>query len=254
MRPSKTTPGQPASQWFVTPKPNPSARLRLFCFPYAGGSVHLFRRWPALLPPSVELCAAQLPGRGSRFKERPFTQMGRMTEAVGEGILPLLNKPFAFFGHSMGAMLSFELARWLRRTRGVEPSHLFVSGRRAPHIPGAEEATYDLPEEEFIEETARLNGTPAEVLENRELMTMMIPILRADFEVCQTYGYAPEPPLSCPITAFCGLQDDEEDSEVMKPWREQTTGAFSLRLVAGDHFFIHTAEEQILRVIAQQWS
>lgn len=237
--------------WFARPRVNDAASVRLFCFPYAGGGATLFRTWPGDLPPFVEVFAAQLPGRGPRLSEPSFTRLTTMVEALAEAITPHLDRPFAFFGHSMGAMISFELARLLRSERRPQPAHLFVSGRRAPQWPEDSRRTYDLPEPEFVEELRRLSGTPREVLEHPELMQLMIPLLRADFAVCQTYEYVPGPPLGCPLTVFGGLED-ETTREQLEPWREQTTSAFELRMLPGNHFFINEAQRQVLHIIGQQ--
>ncbi|HEX8092144.1 MAG TPA: thioesterase domain-containing protein, partial [Blastocatellia bacterium] len=175
------------NKWVSFPKPRPKARLRLFCFPYAGGNTQIFRSWVNALPESVEACPIQLTGRAPRLMEKPFTRLLPLAHAIAEGMLPYCDKPFAMFGHSMGAMLSFEVARYLRSHSGAEPAQLFVAGRRAPHIPDTEPRTYNLPEPEFIEELRRINGTPQAVLDNEELMQLFLPVLRADFEVCQTY-------------------------------------------------------------------
>jgi medium-chain acyl-[acyl-carrier-protein] hydrolase len=212
----------------------------------------IFRTWLNVLPDSVEACPIQLPGRGPRLTQSHFTRLMPLAHAIAEGMLPYCDKPFAMFGHSMGAMLSFEVARYLRSRHGIEPAQLFVSGRRAPQVPDPEPKTFDLPEPEMIEELKRIKGTPEEVLENAELMQIVLPILRADFEVCQTYEYTPGEPLNCPITAFCGLADDEEDREKMEAWREQTTDDFSLRMLPGDHFFIHSSERAFLHLLARE--
>jgi medium-chain acyl-[acyl-carrier-protein] hydrolase len=238
--------------WFLTFKPNPRADIRLFCFPYAGGVATHFRSWPNTLPSFIEVVSAQPPGRGGRISEAPFMHLTPMVRVAAEVITPLLDKPFAFFGHSMGAMISFELARLLRNERGLEPIHLFVSGRGAPQVETPPQHTFELPDEEFIAELHRLNGTPREVLEHAELMQLMLPLLRADFSVSQTYQYTPDAPLSCPVTVFGGLMD-ETKREQLEGWREQTTSqAFSLRMFSGDHFFLHAAQTDILRIISQQ--
>ena len=241
-----------AKQWFVNYRPNPQAGLRLFCFPYAGGGAGIFRAWPASLPSYIEVYAAQLPGCGARIAEPPFTHISAMVESIADGLRPHLGKPFAFFGHSMGAIIGFELARLLRREDSPGPLHLFVSGHPAPQLPVDFRRTYDLPEQELIEELRRLNGTPPEVLAQPELMQLMLPILRADFEVCQTYECSPEPPLDCPVTVFGGTDDGETGRERLEPWREQTTAPFSLMMLPGDHFFLNGAQSQILRVVDQQ--
>jgi medium-chain acyl-[acyl-carrier-protein] hydrolase len=239
------------NNWFFSPKPNPTARLRLFCFPYAGGGAQVFWNWADHIPKEVEICLAQLPGRGARMMDAPYTQMSPLVESIARAILPYTDKPFALFGHSMGAIISFELARLLYRERALEPVRLFVSGCRAPQMRTTDHLTYDWPEAEFVEDLRRLNGTPQELLEHPELMQLILPLLRADFEMIQTYQYAAGQPLKCPITAFGGLQDYEVRREHLEGWREQTTDAFTFRLFPGDHFFIHSSQSLILRVLAQ---
>jgi medium-chain acyl-[acyl-carrier-protein] hydrolase len=225
--------------------------LRLFCFPFAGGGVTTFRTWRHRLPENVEICPVHLPGRGARSAEPPYSDLRKLVRSLADEITPHLDSPFAFFGHSMGALLSFELARHLRRTRGLEPSHLFVSGCRAPQVRNTEPPTYDLPEPEFIVELKRINGTPPEVFEHAELVQMMLPLLRADFSVCQTYSYLPEPPLSCHITAFGGIQDRDVSRAHLEGWGQQTTGNFRMGLFPGDHFFINTSQGQLLNRLAE---
>ena len=236
--------------WFTSQRPNAGARLRLFCFPYAGGGAAIYRLWPQSLPSEVEACMAQLPGRGTRLREEPFTNLDALVAAVAEAIAPLLDKPFALFGHSMGAMISFELARRLREQGQPQPSHLFISGRRAPQLPNDDPISYNLPDAELGQELLRLNGTPKEVLEHPELMELMLPLLRADFSVVETYDYRPGVPLDCPLTAFGGLRDAEVSREQLDAWREQTTGEFALRMLPGDHFFLSDAQAQTLLLSA----
>ena len=245
--PTRTT-----NQWFLQTKRNPQADIRLFCFPYAGGGTPIFRNWPLHLPASIDLYAAQLPGRGARLNDPPFTNLMPLVEGLAEAILPSLDKPFAFMGHSMGGMIAFELSRLLRDRYGIEPLQLFISGRRAPHVPETDSPTYDLPEDLFIEEVRRLNGTPREVLEHPELMEMMIPILRADFSICQTYEFRRDRPLGCPMAVFGGVEDTEVSREQLEAWREHTTGPFSLRLFPGDHFFVQTQQQLFLRALSQE--
>jgi medium-chain acyl-[acyl-carrier-protein] hydrolase len=191
-----------------------------------------------------------LPGRGNRLGEKPFSQLLPLVEAIAEAIVPYLDKPFAFFGHSMGALIGFELARCLRRQNKPLPSHLFVSGCRAPQVPDNDPATYDLPQEEFVRELQRLNGTPKEVLEHPELMHLFIPLLRADFSVCQTYSHAAEPAFNFPITVFGGLQDYESPRENLEPWSEHTFQNFKLRMLPGDHFFLNSSQPLLLQALS----
>jgi medium-chain acyl-[acyl-carrier-protein] hydrolase len=232
-------------------KPNPRARLRLFCFPYSGGAARAYRDWQTL-PPEIDVCAIELPGRGNRLREAPLNKMSPAVEVVGKEIISLLDRPYAFFGHSMGAIMGFEVARLLRRCGKRGPTHLFVSGHKAPQIPKPERCTYNLPDAELIEELQRLNGTPREVLEHPDIMQLMLPLLRADFECIQTYSYKHEPPLDCPITVFGGLSDPFISRETLEQWREQTTAGFSLRMFPGDHFFLNKEQADLLRVLAQE--
>jgi surfactin synthase thioesterase subunit len=238
--------------WLLSPQPNPRAGLRLFCFPYAGGSALIFRAWPAKLPPTVELVAVQPPGRGARLTEAPFTSMTALVEAAAEALLPQLDKPFALFGHSLGARLCFELTRFLRRFDRPQPSKLFVSGASAPQLPPLKEPIHDLPDNELIEALREFKGTPDEVLDNAELMQFMLPLLRADFKINESYVYRSEPPLDCPITAFGGAQDEEVSHERLEAWREQTRAGFLLRMLPGDHFFLHSSQELLLRELSRE--
>ncbi|HEX8185986.1 MAG TPA: thioesterase II family protein [Blastocatellia bacterium] len=238
------------SRWITTHRPNPRARLRLFCLPYAGGGTSIFYTWPDSLPPSIEVRPVQLPGRGSRLNERPFTEMGPLVRSLARAMLPYVDKPFAFFGHSMGALVSFELARQLCREYGLSPSHLFVSGCVAPQLTGSGKRTYALLDPEFVEELRHLNGTPRELLANEEFMSMMLPVLRADFMVCETYKYVNDIALDCPVTAYGGLQDYSVRCEDLEAWRCQSTGSFSMHMFRGDHFFLHTAQSLLLQALS----
>jgi medium-chain acyl-[acyl-carrier-protein] hydrolase len=242
-----------AGSWLSCFRRNPNAALRLICFPHVGSGANIFRAWPDGLPAAVEVCPIQLPGRERRVLEPAFNNLSLLVETVAPALIPYLDKPFAFFGHSMGAAICFELARHLRQTQNVEPIHLFVSGRQAPQL--REQGTktiYDLPEDAFLEELRRLKGTPEEVLQQPELMNFMMPMLRADFELIETYIYSVGPPLDCPITALGGTQDEEVSREDLEAWREQTTAHFSLHMLPGDHFFLHSAASLLLKILSQE--
>jgi surfactin synthase thioesterase subunit len=238
------------SRWFAGFKPNPEAKLSLFCFPYAGGGAPIFRNWANNLPSAVEVFPVQLPGRGSRLKESPCTDLSTLISLIAEGLAPYLTRPFVLFGHSLGAMIGFELIRKWQLEHGVQPIHQFVSGHRAPHISELPTITYNLPENEFIEELRRLKGTPGEVLDHPELMRLMMPMLRADFQIYETYDYVPGAPLNCSITAFGGLQDERVPREYLEGWRDQTSADFNMWMLSGDHFFVHTAESRLLQILS----
>lgn len=235
--------------WIARLKPNSQARIRLFCLPYAGGGALTYRTWADSLPSSVAVCAVELPGRGTRLREKPFTRMESLVQAIATALLPQLDEPFALFGHSMGAIVSFELARLLCQNYGISPVYLFVSGRRAPQIPHPKPPTYNLPEPAFLAELRRLNGTPKAVLENEELLQLLLPTVRADFEALETYIYRAQPLLECPIAAFGGLSDTETNIDNLEAWANQTTAAFSLQMLPGEHFFLSSAQSQVLRYL-----
>jgi surfactin synthase thioesterase subunit len=237
--------------WIAYRKPRPSSRMRLFCFPYAGAGALIFRTWQDGLPAEVEVCPVQLPGRGPRLMEPPFTQVAPLVEALTQALLPLLDKPFSFFGHSLGALVGFELARQLRRHYHLHPTRLFVSSAPAPHIRHRDLPIHTLPEVEFLAELHRLNGTPNELLEHKELMEIMVPLLRADFALYETYRCTPEPPLTCPLTAFGGLEDRKVSHGDLAGWRDQTSADFSLKMFPGDHFFLNTNQPLLLRALSQ---
>lgn len=241
-----------AAAWVSCPRPNPRATLRLFCLPYAGGGPQTYYKWWRGLPATVEVCAVQFPGRGSRLAERPFTALTSLVPVLGAALAPQLDKPFAFFGHSLGALLSFELARQVRRAYGRQPAQLFVSALAAPQQPRTRPPIHALPEREFLEEVRRLNGTPREVLEMPELLELVIPILRADFALIEGYSFVPEPPLECAITVFGGLQDDRTPRAGLEAWREQTNASFAVRMLPGDHFFINTAQPLLLHALHRE--
>lgn len=183
--------------------PNSQATVRLFCFPYAGGSSLLFRRWRDTLPKNIEVYPVELPGRLNQRQKSPFTRMEPLVKEIAISLLPYLEKPFALFGHSMGGLVSFELARFLRAKYNLQPVSLFISGRRAPQIPRTAAPIHvPLPN---LAQLRRLNGTPTAVLENTELMQILVPILRADFAVLENSTYIDEPPLNCAIAVFGGL-------------------------------------------------
>lgn len=236
--------------WLNLVQHNPKASLRLFCFPYAGGAASIFRNWADHLPADFEVCPVQLPGRGPRMREASFVRVPHLITALCRELLPYLDKPFVFFGHSLGALISFELARKLSQDYQLEPLHLFVSGRRAPQLPDTSPTTYDLPDEEFVKELRRLNGTPTEVLDQPELLQLITPTLRADFELCETYEHLTGPPLKCSITALGGVCDEDVPREQLEPWREHTSTSFSLKMLPGDHFFIHSSESMLLQILA----
>ncbi|HVE91986.1 MAG TPA: alpha/beta fold hydrolase [Actinomycetota bacterium] len=238
-------------RWLVVPKPSPQARLALYCFPNAGAGAAPYRPWADVLAPDIEVRAVTLPGREWRLKEPPVSSLPPLIDSLFHEISPELTPPFVFFGHSLGAMLGFELARRLRSEGLPLPATLIVSAHHAPTVPSDHPRIHDAPDDVFIQGLRGLSGTSDDVLDNRELMDLMMPALRADFAVAETYEYRPQPPLPCDIAAYGGLEDKLISRERLAPWKEQTSGKFTLRMFPGSHFFIHECRELVLRAVYQ---
>lgn len=237
------------SHWFLVPRPSPSAALRLFCLPYAGGGASLFQRWVERLPGDIELCAVQLPGRETRLDEEPFDRIEPLLDALELAVLPYVDRPFALFGHSMGAILAFELARALHR-RGVAPRQLFVSGRAAPQLADPRPHIHALAPARFLDEVTALGGTPPEILDHRELLGTLLPVLQADFAAIERWSYAPGEPLAAPLSALGGAGDPRIGRRELAAWGAHTRGRFSLELFPGGHFFLRDCEDALVPFIA----
>lgn len=242
-----------SNAWVAYHRPNPHARLRLFCFPYAGGGASVYRTWVNNLLPDVDVMPVQYPGREGRISEEHVTNPDALADAALEGLASYFDRPFAFFGHSMGARLAFDITRRLQEQKREMPAQLFISGCRAPRIPDPEPPIHELPEKEFIDELRIYNGTPKSVLENDELMTLYMPTLRADFGLCASHPLLqPEPLLSCPMSIYGGLQDHKLPKKELEAWRAYTQETFLLRMFPGDHFFIHSGQDLVLRILCRE--
>ncbi|MDN5898490.1 MAG: thioesterase domain-containing protein [Brachybacterium sp.] len=229
--------------WFE--KPDPEDQLRLFCFPYAGSGASVFRPWQDAMPDGVKLIPAHLPGRDERAAHPPTRTLSAQVEQMHHAIEPLLDRPFALFGHSMGALLAFELARALRESGSPRPLRLFLSAFRAPHLPNPNFTIHHLPDE-VLKTVLLKDGTAPEIVHNVDIMRALLPTLRADFELCETYCHEEQPPLDVPIRAFGGLQDVRVPATDLEPWREHTSRDFALQTFTGDHFFVHSARDLLV--------
>ncbi len=236
------------NQKWIRRYPNPEAGVRLFCLPFAGGSAVVFHPWPAGLP-SLEVCAVELPGRGSRFSERPMSDLKRLVAALATGIMPYLDKPYALFGYSLGAVIAFELAQHLRHHALPAPVQLLVAARRAPHLADIRPPIYNLPEAQFLREIHKYNGTPMTVFQDPDLRALFLPVLRADFQITDTYICSADDPLDCPITAFGGLQDETVSQQALGEWGQYTRSHFALHMFEGDHFFLKSQQRSLLAAI-----
>jgi surfactin synthase thioesterase subunit len=227
-----------------------NARARLFCFPYAGVGASAYRLWPAALPPSLEVCAIQLPGRESRLREPAYTRIDSAVAALLPVLEPHFDLPFAFFGHSMGAVLATEITLALAARAGPLPHHLFVSGRRAPGLPDPDPPLSGLPDAAFLEELSRrYGGIPAEVMQDTEMMALLLPCLRADIAALESYAPASTARIPVPLSAFGGTEDSRVSRAQVEAWRTAAAGEFRVRMFPGNHFFITPRRTELLAQI-----
>ncbi|WP_242902248.1 type I polyketide synthase [Actinomadura terrae] len=232
--------------WFATDTPRSGTRTRLLCLPYAGGGASAFHGWAELLP-DVEVVPVRLPGREARADEPPTVDV----DALARAALPLTDRPYAVFGHSMGGLLGFELCRRLRRLGAPPPARLFVSGSPVPHVPLSRPRVADMPDGELTAWLAELGGAPREVLDDPAVRAVWLPILRSDFAFTDDYRYTAEAPFDFPVTAFAGDADAMAGPGEMSGWQTHTSADFTLRVLPGDHFFLHSARRELLASIAR---
>jgi surfactin synthase thioesterase subunit len=228
----------PINPWLLHKKTSTPKDFRIYCFSHAGGNGASFLEWQDQLDSRIEVCAIQLPGRGGRFRERPLTSMNMVVERVAEAIGGEPDIPFAFFGHSLGALIAFELARRLRRTALPSPRHLVVSGCDAPSRRLAGGAVHMLPDDHLVQLLSNFGGIPPDILRHKELLALMLPTIRADFTMVDDYRFTEGPPLAMPISVFAGRTDRAVNSTSLSDWAGETTGGVELEWFDGGHFFI----------------
>ncbi|MEW6445854.1 MAG: thioesterase II family protein [Pseudomonadota bacterium] len=233
--------------WFTPPAA--SAKAILFCFPFSGGSASAFREWTSAAPSSLAVVPVQLPGREARLMEKPFSDIHALNGAVLEVMRPYLDRPYALFGHSMGALIIFELARLIRRKGLPAPQHIFPSAFRSPEKPNPREDIHHLREKGFIDKLREYGGTPESVFQHEELLQLIMPMLQADFSVHETYRYYEEEPLDVPISIFAGLNDRVVPENHMDGWDKHTRASFKKRAVPGEHFYVGSARPLLMRGI-----
>jgi medium-chain acyl-[acyl-carrier-protein] hydrolase len=226
-------------RWFDASPLRPGARLRLFCIHCAGGNATSFNAWAGALPASVDMRPVHLPGHGARFAEPPQRRAGPLVRGLVDALSGALDAPFALFGHSMGALLAFEVARELRRREAPSPKRLFVAAAPAPHLPRTAAPVAALPDAELLTAVdARYGSIPSDVMREPELVPIVARALRADMEIVEAYRYVEEPPLSTPLVVFGGLSDASIPQAALDAWRRQTTAHFVLDMVPAGHFLL----------------
>ena len=243
--------GPAARSPVIIRSPNPAAKLRLFCFPYAGAGAGAYREWSDLLPKDIEIAAVQLPGREWRIHEQPQTDMQALAADALESIRPYLDKPFALLGISMGGTLIFELSRLLRAAGGPLPTCLIPMAIGAPHLP-EEKLFHKLPDAELIAEVGEFGVLSEEVTTHPELVEMLLPILRADCTAHETYSYKDEPPFSFPIWIYAGFGDELLTRERLDAWSMHTTSTCRVHMLQGGHLFVDAMPELLLQSLARR--
>jgi surfactin synthase thioesterase subunit len=226
-------------------------RLRLICFPYAGCGPTVFHSWSSYFPPEVELWGIKIPGKEKRIHETPFNRLIPLAEAVSSVLQPYLDQPYAFFGHSVGALTSYEVAHHLRKSDGLQPVCLLLSGHRAPHRPPLNPPFHHVEETAFLERLRQFGGTPEEFFQSEELVQFLLPSLRADFAMWETYTYKRYKPLECPLSIFGSYGDTEATVADFEAWRMHTTGQFSLQMFGGGHFYFQKYLPAFLQTISE---
>ncbi|MER5325600.1 thioesterase II family protein [Streptosporangium roseum] len=239
--------------WLNCFHPRPRATTRLICFPHAGGSATAYRDWSALLPESVELYGVQPPGRADRFGEPMPEHMSTLVDSVTDAMLPLLDRRFALFGHSMGAVGAYEVTRALE-ARGIGPAKLFVSGATAPHEAGERRKVSGYDDDALLAELSRLGGTELEIFAHPMMREIIFPYVRGDFRLLENYRHRPGPPLRTPVAAFVSDADPVVTPAQAKAWETLTASDFSLTVFPGDHFYLQPQRARVVAEIVQRMS
>ncbi|MFD5539345.1 thioesterase II family protein [Streptomyces sp. NPDC127079] len=236
------------SLWIKRPRPLPDARARLICVPHGGGGPSSFARWIPELAPDIEVCLVHLPGRESRLRDQPLDDMHLIAQRVAEALGPVLDRPFAFLGHSMGAVIAYETAQLLP----IAPNHLFASASSAPHHLEEEPPVSHLPDEEFLAEVRRAyDGIPEAVWQDADLMRLMLPSIRADFAAYENYRWRHPGRLACPITAMGGDADPLVPVDSLTRWAELTSVEARVQVFPGGHFYLADERAAVQRLIRE---
>jgi surfactin synthase thioesterase subunit len=223
----------------------------LVCFPHAGGSASYFFPLSAALSPDVQVLALQYPGRQDRQHERCLTGIDEFADEAYAALEPVMSRPLAFFGHSMGAVIAYEVAGRMSRRLGAAPTALFASSRRAPSTYRAE-AVHRRDDAGLLAELRKLSGTGAGILDDEELVRMILPPLRGDYTAIETYRPRTGPRLDCPVVALIGDQDPVVDRDEARAWGEHTSRSFTLRVFPGGHFYLKEHQQAVVDLVSRQ--
>ncbi len=243
------------SSWFTTYNLPVKNKKKVFAFPYSGAGASAYHQWANYFNQrGIDFIGVRLPARENRLGEKPLSHLPVLIDALVSEIIPLLNKPFVFFGHSLGSLIAFELCRALRKKGVALPTHLFVSAFHPPSLPNPNKALHQLAQNDFIDGIRAYGNTPEKVLSNTLLMDLFLPMLRADFALHETYHYKKESPLACPITVFKGREDSFAKAKYMSDWQQQTQSHYEEVEYDGGHFFIDEYKESISQQLVKSFN
>lgn len=235
------------NKWVVTPGPLANADIKLLCFPYAGGGVHIYFPWRHSLPPNVELNIIQPPGRGTHLGQAPIDDMNALVGSLLPNVSQLLQGKYVVYGHSLGSRVAFELVRQAMLRGFPPPLHFFASGSASPKRKAIERKLYELPDAEFIAELKNMKGSPPQVLENEQLMAILLPTLRADFKMAENYSCRHNFTIPSPVTVLSG-KEDKVAEEQLQMWGDFFVESDIVKCDGG-HFFIDSHRQQVLDIV-----
>ena len=235
-------------RWLLTPQPLPDAQVRLYCIPHAGGGTSAFIPWARYLAPDIELTAVCLPGRERHVGAPPINDMAPLASDLVDAVLPTLREPYALFGHSLGALVAFELGSRLQEL-GRPPARLIASSSIPPHLVRLQPPLYRMADDELLAQLIRYGGMPSELADAPEVYELMLPALRADLRIAATYEASPAQRLHCPVTALGGVADRFVAADVLARWGDLTTAEFTCRLLPGAHFYLTTHRDHLLHTL-----
>jgi medium-chain acyl-[acyl-carrier-protein] hydrolase len=234
---------------FVTFASRPHARAKIFCLPHAGGFASTYRSWARQLDSAIELWSAALPGRGTRAAEAPVVRLDELINDFEPALRMHADRPYALFGHSMGGLLAFELAARLANGAGRKPAHLFISAAIPPHFPHVPMQLHQLPDAQLVRRLRELGGIPPALADDREAMTAILPALRADLELVETYQGVDSTPPRCHVTVLGGLADPLVGRSALAAWKNCVQSGFSMRMYPGGHFYLHSQSKALLSLM-----